>query len=63
MKSVEEIEANNKWLNKELTIKKELHIDDKVTLETSVIIDGSCYSLVGTIEEDDFRKIAEELVF
>ena len=63
LKSEEEIEAYNKWLNKDLIIKKDLHTDNKVTLETSLIINGSCYSLVGTVGEDDFCRIAEELVF
>ena len=63
LKSEEENVTYNKWLKEDLTIRKEFHKDNKVTIETSIIIEGAFYRLVGTVEYELFQKMAEELTF
>lgn len=53
----------NKWLGEELSIKRETNAENKVTLETTIITDGACYSLVGTMDDKIFEKIVGELCF
>ena len=59
----EDCETYNKSIGKKLEIKKEIHSDNKETYESSVIIDGACYSLIGTVNQETFIKIAEKLMF
>ena len=63
LKSEEENVTYNKWLKEDLTIRKEFHKDNKVTIETSIIIEGAFYRLVGTVEYELFQQMAEELTF
>ena len=63
LKSEEENVTYNKWLKEDLTIRKEFHKDNKVTIETSIIIEGAFYRLVGTVEYELFQQMAEELPF
>ena len=62
-KSEEKIEVYNKWLRKSIVIKKETHVDDKITYEASLVIDGAYYRLLGIVEEEEFLKIVEEESF
>lgn len=62
-KTVEESMVYNKWLRKDLKIKKEVLSEDKIAFETSIIYDGAHYRLLGGIEEPIFQKIAKELSF
>lgn len=59
----EDCETYNKSIGKKLEIKKEIHSDNKETYESSVIIDGACYSLIGTVNQEIFIKIAQKLMF
>ncbi len=59
----EEIDVYNKWLRMNLNIKKEIHLDNRVTYETSIITDGASYRLIGMVEEEEFQKIVEGLSF
>lgn len=63
LETEEESEVFNKWLGKDLSIKKDTHADGKITYETSIIIDGVCYRLVGAAEGDIFTKMAAGLLF
>ena len=63
LKSEEENVTYNKWLKEDLTIRKEFHKDNNVTIETSIIIEGAFYRLVGTVEYELFQQMAEELTF
>ena len=63
LKSEEENVTYNKWLKEDLTIRKEFHKDNKVTIDTSIIIEGAFYRLVGTVEYELFQQMAEELTF
>lgn len=53
----------NKWLREDIKIKMETHSDGLVTYESSFVVDGSYYSLVGYVEEDVFLKMVEQLTF
>lgn len=59
----DEKDVYNKWLRKDLTIKKETQPNGRITFETSVITDGASYSLIGVLEENIFQKMVEELSF
>lgn len=59
----EENQIYNKWLMENIKIKKETLENGKIALEGSIIMDGACYRLLGTIEEDVFVKILEGLSF
>lgn len=63
IKIEEEKDVYNKWLGKELKINKEVHADGNVTYEMSIVIDGACYSLVGTMDSVIYQKIVEGLLF
>lgn len=63
LKKEEEMHVYNKWLREGLIIKKETLSDGNITFETSIITDGSCYRLIGMVEEEVFEKIVEELTF
>ena len=58
-----EDELYNKWLRKNVLIKKEIQSDGNVAYEASIVDGGAYYCFVGTMEEDVFRKIVEELSF
>ena len=57
----EEIGVYNKWLRMDLDIKKEIHLDNRVTYETSIITNGASYRLIGMVEEEEFQKMVEGL--
>lgn len=63
LKTEKEMHVYNKWLREELTIKEELLLNGNVTFETSIIVDGSYYRLIGMIEEETFEKIVKDLIF
>lgn len=63
IKTEETNEIYNKWLRKSLTIKKDIHTDGEITFEASVIANGASYRLIGTTEEEVFKKMVEELSF
>lgn len=63
LKSEEENGIYNKWLRKDIKVRKEIHIKGETTFEASVIVDGAYYRLVGAVEEATFYKIVEELSF
>ena len=63
LKSEEENVTYNKWIKEDLTIRKEFHKDNKVTIETSIIIEGAFYRLVGTVEYEIFQQMVEALTF
>lgn len=53
----------NKWLRKDLEINKEMLENGRISFETTVIIGGASYSLIGTMEKEVFQKIVEGLLF
>lgn len=59
----EEVTIYNKWVRKELDVKREIQPNGKEVYETSIITDGACYSIIGYIEETEFYKILEGLTF
>lgn len=59
----DENDVYNKWLRMKIRIKKEILETGSETFETSIIIDGAYYRLIGTVDEDIFKKIVEELSF
>lgn len=63
LKYEEEDNVYNKWLRQDLKIKKDIHLDGKITYETSIITNGASYRLVGTVDESVFQKIASGLSF
>lgn len=56
-------EVYNKWLRKNIKIKKEVLANGNTANEMLVIIDGVCYSISGAMEEDAFQKVVKELSF
>lgn len=62
-KSETKNEIYNKWLRKDIKIKKETLTDGTIAYETLIIVDGACYSLSGAMEESIFQKVVKELSF
>lgn len=56
-------EVYNKWLRQTLVIKEEYFEDGNMALETSVIVDGAYYSLLGTMDILEFQRIVKDLSF
>ncbi|SCH63640.1 Uncharacterised protein [uncultured Clostridium sp.] len=59
----EDIVVYNKWLREDFSIKKEALTNGKISYETSIVINGACYSLVGIIQDTIFQKMVEGLSF
>ena len=56
-------EVYNKWLRQTLVIKEETFEDGNIALETSVIVDGTYYSLLGAMDISEFQKMVKDLSF
>ena len=56
-------EVYNKWLRQTLVIKEETFEDGNIALETSVIVDGAYYSLLGAMDISEFQKMVKDLSF
>lgn len=61
--SIEENKVYNKWLHKDIKIMKETLSNGEIAFESTIILDGACYSLLGVVEESMFQKMIEELLF
>lgn len=53
----------NKWIGEYLDIHRETLSDEKMRYDTSVILDGSYYSISGVMDESEFQQIVERLTF
>lgn len=53
----------NKWIGENLDIHREMLSNEKLRYDTSVILDGSYYSISGVIDESAFLQIVERLTF
>lgn len=62
-KSKNTYEVYNKWLRQTLVIKEETFEDGNIALETSVIVDGAYYSLLGAMDISEFQKMVKDLSF
>ena len=51
----------NKWIKEKLTIEKEKKKNDSERYVASLIFKGSYYSIIGSIDENEFIKIVERL--
>lgn len=62
-KDVENLKVYNKWIGSYLPIQKEKMSNGKEAYEVEIVSNGAIYSLFGTVEEEVYLKIVEELVF
>ena len=62
-KTEEERMVHNKWLRKDLVLKKELFEDGRIAYDVVVVSDGACYRLLGSVDGDIFQKMVEGLSF
>ena len=46
-----------------MVIKEETFEDGNIALETSVIVDGAYYSLLGAMDISEFQKMVKDLSF
>lgn len=60
---IKDCQVYNKWLRKDLKINKEVLQNGRIAFETSLIVDGASYSLLGNMEKEVFQKIVAELSF
>ena len=58
----EDIEIENKWIGKELSIKKE-YLSAGTYFEAQLFDNGAFYSLSGIVEEKEFLKMVERLIY
>lgn len=62
-KKVENLKINNNIIGQNMTIYKENLTNGKPSYETTIVLDGAVYRLFGAVDEENFKKIVEKLMF
>lgn len=63
LKRQDEIKVYNKWIGKDIKITQENIENGKETFAVTLIINGACYRLIGTIEQQVFENMVAEMSF
>lgn len=58
-----EYKVHNKWIAEDLSIYREILSDGKYRYESSVVIDGITYCVLGISSEEEFVKMVERLTY
>ena len=53
----------NKWINQEIEVFQEKHGESNIRFEANIVRDGTASVCLGTIAENEFKKIVENLYY